>query len=146
MAESPVGQDVSGGVHRRDHGQGPRRAGHQPARLRSDRGHRQRRTRQPQAAADRLSEKWPNARLVHLPVHASWLDQIEIYFSIVQRKVVTPNDLTDLDAVAQRLLDFQDRYNHTATPFAWKFTRTDLDALLERIAAHERDNPLPVAA
>jgi hypothetical protein len=86
------------------------------------------------------------AQLVHLPVHASWLDQIEIYFSVVQRKVVTPNDLTDLDALAQRLLDFQDRYNQHAAPFAWKFTRTDLDALLERIAAHERDNPLPVAA
>jgi transposase len=99
-----------------------------------------------QAAADRLNEKWPNARLVHLPVHASWLDQIEIYFSVVQRKVVTPNDLTDLDAVARRLLDFQDRYNQTATPFSWKFTRNDLDALLDRIATHELDNPLPTAA
>jgi transposase len=99
-----------------------------------------------QASADRLRQEWPNAQLVHLPVHASWLDQIEIYFSIVQRKVVTPNDLTDLDALAHRLLDFETRYNQHATPFAWKFTRTDLDALLERIAAHERDNPLPVAA
>jgi transposase len=99
-----------------------------------------------QASTDRLRQEWPNAQLVHLPVHASWLDQIEIYFSVVQRKVVTPNDLTDLDALAQRLLDFQDHYNQHAAPFAWKFTRTDLDALLERIAAHERDNPLPIAA
>ena len=37
------------------------------------------------------------------PVHASWLNQIEIYFSIVQRKVLTPNDFSGLDAVEQRL-------------------------------------------
>lgn len=44
---------------------------------------------------------------MHAPVHASWLNQIEIYFSIVQRKVLTPNDVTDLNALAERLLDFQ---------------------------------------
>jgi hypothetical protein len=89
------------------------------------------------ASIDRMSAAWPTARLVHLPVHASWLDQIEIFFSILQRKVLTPNDLTDPDALAARVLAFQDRYNATATPFDWKFTRTDLDRLLERIAAHE---------
>jgi hypothetical protein len=57
--------------------------------------------------------------------------------SILQRKVLTPNDLTDPDALTARVLAFQDRYNATATPFDWKFTRTDLDQLLERIAAHE---------
>jgi len=49
-------------------------------------------------------------------VHASWLDQIEIYYSILQRKVLTPNDLTDLDALTERVLAFYDRYNATATP------------------------------
>jgi hypothetical protein len=95
------------------------------------------------ASVTRLSKAWPTARLVHLPVHASWLNQAEIFFSILQRKVLTPNDLTDLDALAARILAFQDRYNATATPFNWCFTRADLDRLLQRIAAHE---PLPELA
>jgi hypothetical protein len=45
----------------------------------------------------------------HTPVHASWLNQIEIYFSIVQRKVVSPNDFTDLDTVIDRLSAFEAR-------------------------------------
>jgi hypothetical protein len=82
-----------------------------------------------------MRKAWPTARLVHVPVHASWLGQAEIFFSILQRKVLIPNDLTDLDALAERVLAFKARYN--ATPFAWTFTRTDLDRLLARIAAHE---------
>ena len=66
----------------------------------------------------------------------------EIFFSILQRKVLTPNDLTDLDALTERILAFQDRYNATATPFDWTFTRTDLDRLLDRIAAHEAAAPI----
>ena len=98
------------------------------------------------ASIDRLTAAWPTARLVHLPVHASWLDQIEIYFSILQRKVLTPNDLTDLDALTERVLAFQDRYNATATPFDWTFTRTDLDRLLERITAHDTAPATTLAA
>lgn len=69
-----------------------------------------------QPASDRLKAKWPNIVLVHTPVHASWLNQIETYFSIVQRKVVTPNDFQSLNAVKDRLLGFQQRYqaNHCA--------------------------------
>ncbi len=85
---------------------------------------------------ERLEGKWPNLRLVHLPVHASsWLNQIEIYFfSVIQRKVLTPNDFANLDALAERLLTFQERYEQVAQPFAWKFTRHDLDRLLLRLA------------
>jgi transposase len=90
-----------------------------------------------QASIDRMSKAWPNAHLVHLPVHASWLDQCEIYFSVVQRKVVTPNDFLDLDQIRARLAAFEARYNAVATPFNWKFTRRDLDDLLGRIDAHE---------
>jgi hypothetical protein len=43
-----------------------------------------------QASIDRLEHAYPNARLIHLPIHASWLNQIEIYFSILQRKALTP--------------------------------------------------------
>jgi hypothetical protein len=86
-----------------------------------------------QASVDRLQGAWPNLTLVHLPVHASWLNQIEIYFSIVQRKVLSPNDFLDLGEVAQRLLGFQRRYEQTAVPFDWRFTRADLEDLLRRL-------------
>jgi hypothetical protein len=75
--------------------------------------------------------------MVHTPVHASWLNQIEIYFSIVQRKVVSPNDFTDLDTVIDRLSAFEARYNQTARPFKWKFTTTDLANLLDRLDQHQ---------
>lgn len=86
----------------------------------------------------RQAAGYPNLTLVHLPVHASWLDQIEIYFSIVQRKVLSPNDSLSLDDVGQRILEFQARYEESATPFEWKFTRRDLTKLLRRIATHEQ--------
>jgi transposase len=91
-----------------------------------------------QASVERLEGAWPNLRLVHLPVHASWLNQIEIYFSIVQRKVLTPNDFTDLGDLKQRLLAFQRRYQQTAVPFDWRFGKADLNALLRRLAERER--------
>ena len=71
--------------------------------------------------------------MVHTPLHASWLNQIEIYFSIVQRKVLTPNDFSSLAAVEDRLLAFQQRYQQIATPFQWTFTRKDLAALLTKL-------------
>ena len=82
------------------------------------------------------AKAWPTAALVHLPVHASWLNQCEIYFSIVQRKVVNPNDFTDLDEIRARLAAFEDRYNTVAEPFDWTFGRDDLDKLLARLDAH----------
>jgi hypothetical protein len=91
-----------------------------------------------QASVDRLQGAWSNLTLIHLPVHASWLNQIEIYFSIVQRKVLTPNDFVDLVEVEQRLLGFQRRYQQAAVPFAWRFTRADLERLLRRLRAAER--------
>ena len=81
-----------------------------------------------QPAVARLQAQWPRATLVHTPIHASWLNQIEIYFSIVQRKVLTPNDFRSLTAVKERLLAFQAHYQDTATPFKWTFTRRDLHA------------------
>ncbi|MCA1676153.1 MAG: IS630 family transposase [Actinobacteria bacterium] len=86
-----------------------------------------------QASIDRLQSAFSSLVLVHLPVHASWLNQIEIYFSVVQRKVLIPNDFSDLAEVEARLLAFQDHYERIAQPFEWKFTRADLDALLAKI-------------
>jgi hypothetical protein len=84
------------------------------------------------ASVERLQRRYPNRILVHLPTHASWLNQIEIYFSIVQRKVLTPNDFPDLAAVEQRLLAFEALYNDTAVPFHWRFTRQQRE---DRLAA-----------
>ena len=91
-----------------------------------------------QAAIDRLAEQYTNAIMIHTPVHASWLNQVEIYFSIIQRKVLSPNDFADLTAVERRLLEFEDRYNATAIPFKWKYTTADLDRHLQRLDQHER--------
>ena len=86
-------------------------------------------------AAARLAEAFPNAVMVHTPVHASWLNQIEIYFSVVQRKLLTPDNAANLDDLAERLIAFEARYNAAAQPFDWRFNRDDLDRLLHRIAA-----------
>jgi hypothetical protein len=84
---------------------------------------------------DRLRGAWPNLIVVHTPIHASWLNQTEIYLSIVQRKVVTPNDFEDLDALEAQLLAFGRRYEQIAAPFQWKFARHDLHTLLAKTDA-----------
>ena len=81
----------------------------------------------------RLRSMYANATAVSLPVHASWLNQIEIYFSIVQRKVLTPLDVSDKLALTERLLGFQDYYQEIAKPFSWKFTSDDLKRRLDAI-------------
>jgi transposase len=98
------------------------------------------------ASIKRMTKAWPNAHLIHLPAHASWLDQAEIYFSIVQRKALNPNDFTGLSQIRERLAAFETRYNAIARPFTWKFTRTDLDDLLHRIDAHDKTEPHALAA
>jgi hypothetical protein len=97
-----------------------------------------------QAAIDRMAKAWPTATLTHTPVHASWLNQVEIYLSIVQRKCLTPNDFASLAAVQERLLAFQRRYEQAAKPFEWKFTRHDLALLLKRLA--DKEHPPPTSA
>jgi hypothetical protein len=82
----------------------------------------------------RLKERHPNLELVHGPVHANWLNQIEIYFSILQRKALTPNDFPSLSALENRLISFEQYYEKIATPFEWKFTRQDLGKLLKKIS------------
>ena len=96
-----------------------------------------------QKSIDRLQGSWPNLIVVHTPIHASWLNQAEIYFSVVQRKVVTPNDFADLDTLEQHLLAFGRRYEQIAEPFQWKFTRHDLHKLL---AKTDTAQPTPLAA
>lgn len=83
-----------------------------------------------QPAIERLQRRWPNLVLVHLPIHASWLNQVEIYFSILQRKALTPDDFASRVAITERILTFQDYYQRIATPFEWRFSRNDLDRIL----------------
>jgi hypothetical protein len=85
------------------------------------------------ACVRRLTKQWPTIVPVHLPVHASWLNQVEIYFSVVQRKVLTPNDFLSLTSLEQRLLDFQEHYEKIAKPFRWKFTRDNLNDIIEKL-------------
>src|SRR6266545_2868035 len=85
----------------------------------------------------RLEQRWPNLVLVHLPVHASWLNQLEIFFSIVQRKLLEPNDFENVADIARTLNAFEHHWNEIAEPFDWRFTRDDLAALIDRLAAHQ---------
>ena len=93
-----------------------------------------------QAAVKRLAAAHPNAIMIHTPVHASWLNQVEIFFSIIQKKVVSPNDFPSLEKLSETLLAFVDRYNKTAKPFSWKYTAGDLKDLLRRISNHEKQD------
>ena len=96
---------------------------------------------------ERLTRAYPRLVPVHGPVHASWLNQIEIYFSILQRKALTPNDFPNLEAVAQRVYEFERYYESIAKPFEWKFSRADLNALIARMRSrYERLNELKLAA
>ena len=86
-----------------------------------------------QASINRLKAAHPTCILIHTPTHASWLNQVEIFFSLIQRKVVSPNDFASLDVLADTLTAFVDRYNATATPFKWKYTAADLERHLARL-------------
>jgi transposase len=91
-----------------------------------------------QPAITRLRDAYPNAIMIHTPVHASWLNQVEIVFSVIQRKVLTPGDFPGLGTLGHALHAFVNRYNRTARPFNWKFSADDLTALLRRISQHEQ--------
>lgn len=90
-----------------------------------------------QRAIQRLRKAYRKAILVHTPVHASWLNQVEVYFSIIQRKVLTPNDFASLDEVEQRLRLYEELTNQEPRPFDWKFDRAALLQFLERLEARK---------
>jgi hypothetical protein len=90
-----------------------------------------------EASVKRMSRAYPNAILVHLPVHASWLNQVEVYFSLLQRKVLTPNDSINLQELELRIRLYEELTNKQPKPFAWRFTKYDLFDLLQRLAKRE---------
>jgi hypothetical protein len=95
-----------------------------------------------QASIDRLRQWYSKAILVHTPIHASWLNQVEIYFSILQRGALAPNDFESLEELESRILDFQSLYETTAVPFDWKFTREDLKRVLAKLCVQEEEQKM----
>jgi hypothetical protein len=86
-----------------------------------------------EASIKRLAKSHTTGILVHTPVHASWLNQVEIYFSKIQRKVLTPNDFASLAEVEERLHLYEDLTNKNPRPFNWKFDRAKLTRFLDRM-------------
>jgi hypothetical protein len=86
-----------------------------------------------ETSVKRLQSAYPNIIVVHGPVHASWLNQVEIYFSIVQRKALTPNDFSSMKQLQERLYNFERYYESIGKPFEWKFTRDDLVKFISKM-------------
>ncbi len=98
-------------------------------------------------AAEELRARHPRVVVVvHTPVHASWLNQIEQYCSILQRKVLTPNDLTSLKDLEERITAFGERYSSLGKPFAWVFSRQELERRLPDPSLQVVPTPFPIAA
>jgi hypothetical protein len=89
------------------------------------------------ASARRMSQAHPDAVLAHLPVHASWLNQVEACFSMLQRKVLSPTDSANLEELELRISLYEELTNREPKPFDWRFTKHDLFALLQRLARRE---------
>jgi hypothetical protein len=85
-----------------------------------------------------MADAYPTARLIHLSVHASWLNQIELYVSIVQPSA-DPERFPNLQALTDRLTTFAEHYGTIARPFDWTFTRNDPNQVLAKIADREPD-------
>lgn len=90
------------------------------------------------SSADRLTSWYPNAVQVHTPVHASWLNQVEIYFSVLQSKVLTPNDFGSLSELQNRILEFQELCESISKPFEWKFTREGLKKVMAKFDCKQK--------
>ena len=74
-----------------------------------------------QASIERLEGRYQRVRrkrlrLIHCSVHSSWLNQVEIYHSVIQRKILTPNDFVDLGEVERRVLAFERLYELSPSP------------------------------
>lgn len=65
-------------------------------------------------------------RIHWLPINASWLDQVEIVFSPLQRKALTPNHFQDRQQLSDRVLSFLEERNRHARPIRWSYTVADL--------------------
>ena len=94
------------------------------------------------ASVERLRRRDERIVLVHTPIHASWLNQVEVYFSLIQRKVLTPNDYPSLQVLEARLELYAELTNRSPKPFAWNFTRKKLYDWLKRAKPHFSTPPV----
>src|SRR6266487_2845370 len=69
-----------------------------------------------------LNEKTHRIQFVYVPKHTSWLNQIEIWFSILVRRVIKRGNFRSVDALQERILAFVAYFNQTAKPFRWTYT------------------------
>ncbi|MEP7189240.1 MAG: transposase [Roseiflexaceae bacterium] len=69
-----------------------------------------------------LSDPSHRIQFVYVPKHTSWLNQIEIWFSILVRRVIKRGNFPSLDALRERILAFIAYFNQTAKPFRWTYT------------------------
>ena len=99
-----------------------------------------------QAAIDRLARAYPNTIMIHTPVHASWLNHVEIFFSIIQKKVISPNDFASTSQLAATLLAFTTATTRPQGHSTGNTPPHDLARFLDRINAHEQPASLPQAA
>ena len=76
-----------------------------------------------------LEDESHRIRFVYTPKHTSWLNQVEIWFSILVRKLLKRASFTSLEDLRKRILDFIDYFNRTmAKPFKWTYTGRPLVA------------------
>jgi transposase len=78
------------------------------------------------------SPDYPRMIAVHLPNHASWLNQIELFFSVVARKALRHFECRSLEEMAEQLGRFIERHNQNPHPFRWSFTKKDLERMILR--------------
>ena len=83
-----------------------------------------------QRAAEELQDRHPRIVIVHTPVHASWLNQIEIYFSIISARSLPRMTASPWTSSPPEIHAFGQRYSALDKPFAWHFTRQDLEQRL----------------
>ena len=91
----------------------------------------------PNTSPERIRRQYPQVTTVHLPVHSSWLNQKELYLSVLTRKALTPADFVDGAQLSRRIAAFQGYYNQWAEPFRWRYTREHLERYLSRQAPHD---------
>jgi transposase len=69
-----------------------------------------------------LSDPTHRIQVVYLPKHTSWLNQVEVWFSILVRRVLKRGNFPSLEALEARILAFIEYFNQTAKPFKWTYT------------------------
>jgi transposase len=63
----------------------------------------------------------PHVHLHYTPTHASWLNQVELFFSILERRLLRRGEFTSVDDLARRIIEFIKDYNRRAAPFRWTY-------------------------